>query len=181
MENENIVEANAEETAATAYTQEDLVKYADKRVTEALQTARSKFEKEKKEAERLASLSAEERYSEELNKRERDIAEREKQIILLENKNTASAVLSEKGISVSLVDLVVADSAEETKKKINILEKEFNASVQKEIEKRIAGNTPSKSSVSEGMTKEEFKKLSIVKQQEILNTNPELFNSLSSL
>ena len=41
-----------------------------------MKTARTKFEDEKKEAERLASMTEEERYTEELNKREEALAER---------------------------------------------------------------------------------------------------------
>ena len=66
---ENTITQQAEETEKT-YSEKDLQSYADKRVSEALKTARTKFENEKKEAERLASMTAEERFQEELTKRE---------------------------------------------------------------------------------------------------------------
>lgn len=171
-------EKTAEEVVEKTYSEKELQSYADKRVTEALKTARSKFENEKKEAERLASMTAEERYTEELTKREQALAERERQVALLENKNAAGKILSDKGISVSLVDLVLADSAEDMKARIDILEKEFNASVQKEIEKRLAGNTPAKVSVKEGITKEDFRKMSLAQQQQIYHNNPDLYKAL---
>ena len=62
---------------------------------------------------------------------------------------------------------------------IKNLEKEFNASVQKEIEKRLAGSTPAKVVTKEGMTKEDFNKLPLAKQQQIYHSNPELFKALS--
>lgn len=183
MENEVKENVNAAEEAAAAsektYSEKELQSLVDRRVTEALKTARSKFETEKKEAERLASMTAEERFQEELSKREKALEEREKQVALLENRNAASKVLAEKGISISLVDLVIADSAEDMKARIDTLEKEFNASVQKEIERRLAGNTPAKVTAKEGITKEDFNKMSLAQQQQLYNSNPDLYKALS--
>lgn len=162
--------------AAKTYTEAELQSIADKRVTEALKTARGKFENEKKEAERLASMTAEERYTEELKQREAALAEREKQVTMLENKNEASKILADKGISINLVDLVLAEDAETMKSRIDILEKEFNASVEQEIKKRLAGATPFKNGGSaEGMSKEDFRKLSLTEQQAIFRKDPELY------
>ena len=177
---EEIKETVAAEAAEEkTYTEKELQSFVDRRVTEALKTARSKFESEKKEAERLASMSAEERFQEELSKREEALAERERQVSLLENRNAASKILADKGMSISLVDLVIADSAEDMKARIDTLEKEFNASVQKEIERRLAGSTPAKVTTKEGMTKEEFNKLSLVKQQQLFKSNPDLYKALN--
>ena len=180
MAEENMnVETTTEEKEKT-YSEAELQSITDKRVTEALKTARTKFENEKKEAERLASMTAEERYTEELKKRETALAEREKQVLMLENKNEASKILSEKGISVNLVDLVVAEDAETMKSRIDILEKEFNASIEQEIKKRLAGVTPYKNNNGDkGMTKEDFRKLSLPEQQSIFKNNPELYKSLA--
>ena len=177
---EEIKETVAAEVAEEkTYTEKELQSFVDRRVTEALKTARTKFESEKKEAERLASMSAEERFQEELSKREKALEERERQVALLENRNAASKILADKGISISLVDLVIADSAEDMKARIDTLEKEFNASVQKEIERRLAGSTPAKVTTKEGMTKEEFNKLSLAKQQQLFKSNPDLYKALT--
>lgn len=173
-ENTNVTAAEAEKT----YTEKDLQSYADKRVTEALKTAKSKFEAEKKEAERLASMTAEERFTEELNKRESELAERERQVTLLENKAAAASALNEKGISISLVDLVLADTAEEMKTKIDTLEKEFNASVQAEIEKRLKGATPKSVSSTGEISKEDIKKMSLAEQQAFFNSHPEEYRKI---
>lgn len=174
---ENTNTPQAEETVKT-YTEKDLQSYADKRVSEALKTARSKFESEKKEAERLASMSAEERFQEELKQREAALTAREKQVQLLENKQSATKVLADKGISINLVDLVLADTAEDMKAKIDLLEKEFNLAVQQEIEKRIGGTTPRVNQGSSGITAEDFKKMSIRERQALSMSNPDLFNRL---
>lgn len=169
----------AEVAEEKAYSEKELQSLVDRRVTEALKTARTKFESEKKEAERLASMSAEERFQEELSQREKALEERERQVALLENKNAASKILSEKGLSIALVDLVIADSAEDMKSRIDVLEKEFNASIQKEIERRLAGSTPAKVTTKEGMTKDDFRKMSLAQQQQLYNSNPELYKTLS--
>lgn len=171
-----VVEAGEE---SKTFTEKEMQSYADKRVTEALKTARQKFENEKKEAERLASMSAEERYTEELNKREQELLRREHEVALLENKNAASKILADKGISIGLVDLVLADKAEDMKTKIDILEKEFNASIQAEIERRLSGKTPTKVSGPEGLTKEQFRAMSLAQQNQLFLSNPDVYNTLT--
>lgn len=174
---ENTNTQQAEETEKT-YSEKDLQSYADKRVSEALKTARTKFENEKKEAERLASMTAEERFQEELTKREQALLEREKMVQTLENKQTATKILADKGISINLVDLVLADTAEDMKSRIDLLEKEFNLAVQQEIERRIGGNTPRANTGTGGITADDFKKMSIRDRQALAMSNPDLFNRL---
>lgn len=169
MENQEVVEKT--------YTEKELQSYADKRVTEAMKTARQKFENEKKEAERLASMSAEERFNEELSKREKELADREKAVMMLENKQAATAILMEKGLPISLVDLVLADTAEDMKTRIDALDKEFNNSVKAEIEKRLGGNTPKKVGES-ALTKEDVLNMPLAQQNEYYKQNPEAFKSL---
>ena len=178
MEENTVNTENVAEEPVKTYTEKDLQSYADKRVSEALKTARSKFESEKKEAERLASMSAEERFQEELTKRESALAERERQVQLLENKQSASKILADKGISIGLVDLVLADTAEDMKAKIDLLDKEFNMAVQAEIERRIGGNTPKVNYGSGGITADDFKKMGLRERQNLASSNPELFNRL---
>lgn len=177
MDETTVTENNAEESGKT-YSEKDLQAYADRRVTEALKTARNKFDAEKKEAERLASMTAEERYTEELKQRETALAERERQVQLLENKQSATKILADKGISINLVDLVLADTAEDMKARIDILEKEFNLAVQTEIEKRIGGSTPRVNQGSGAITKEDFMKMGLRDRQMLSQTNPDLFNKL---
>lgn len=165
-------------TEEKTYTEKELQSFIDRRVSEALKTARTKFEAEKKEAERLATMTTEERFQEELNNREKELAERERQVALLENRAAASKILSDKGLSISLVDLVIADSAEDMKLRIDTLEKELNLSVQKEIEKRLAGNTPARVISAEGITKEDFNKMTLSQQQQLYNSNPDLYKAL---
>lgn len=161
------------------YTQEEvdalLQKEGDRRVSEAL-----KKQEKKNEAEKLALMNEQEKHEYELKKREEDILKREKELSLMECKNTASRILSEKGLSLDLVDFIVSEDAEKTKKNIDKLEKAFNACVQSEVNRRIGGSQPKSGVNAEltNITKQDFAKMTISQQNELLKTNPDLYNML---
>lgn len=176
------VEATEEEK--TTYTKEEvealLQKEGDRRVTEALKKAERKNAEKIKESEKLAQMNATEKYEYQLSQREKAIEEKERQLALSENKNEASKILAEKGLSLSLVDFVVAEDATEMDSKIKLLEKAFKASVKAEVEKRLTSTTPKKALEDDStITKESFKKMSIREQQELYNSNPELYKQLT--
>ena len=80
---------------------------------------------------------------------------------MMENKNEASKILSERGISLSLVDFVVAEDADTMKANIDLLDRAFKASVKAEVEKRIGSSAPRKNApVDKRKTKADFSKLS---------------------
>ena len=180
-ENDNVETLEKEEgqnETVKTYTQEEvdslLQREADRRVSEALK----KQEKKLKEAEKLAQMSEAEKYEYQLQEREKAIEEKERALTLAENKNEASKILAEKGISLELVDFVIAETAEAMNANITLLEKAFKASVKAEVEKRLGGTTPKQSQNNEAMTKEQFMALSIDKQQALYNENPELYKTL---
>lgn len=178
----------AEEKPATepkTYTQDEvdalLQKEADRRVSEALKKAKKKETEAVKEAERLASMSADERHRHELEQRERAIEEKERQLALAENKAEAGKILSEKGLSLRLVDFVVAEDADTMMANITMLEKEFKASVKAEVEKRMGGSAPKRDlPPSETITRESFRKMSLAQQAELAANNLELYKQLTS-
>ena len=165
------------------FTQEELdaliQKHADKRVSQAMKTAEKKQEAKIREAQKLAQMSATEKYEYELTQREQAIAEKEHQLALAENKNEASKILADKGLSVALVDFVVAEDAETMNSNIQLLENEFKKCVKAEVEKRLATSTPKKNlPLDETLTKETFNKMSVLQQAEIYRNNPDLYNRL---
>lgn len=95
-----------------------------------------------KEAEKLARMNENEKYQYELEQREKAIAEKEKELALAENKNIASKILAEKGLSLELVDFIVSDNAEDMDANIKKLDSAFKQSVKSEVEKRMASTTP---------------------------------------
>lgn len=165
------------------YTQAEVDKMlqseTDRRVTEALKKQARKNQDAIKEAEKLAKMNSEEKYAYELEQREQAIIAKERELALAENKNVASKILADKGISLDLVEFVIAEEAETMKANIDKLERAFKKSVKTEVEKRLGTTTPKKNlTSSDELTKERFMKLSLREQQDILNTNPDLMKSL---
>lgn len=175
---------NKETTTIKTYTQEEVDKLlqveGDRRVSEALKKAERKKSEAIKEAQKLAAMNEQEKYEYQLKQREEAILAKEKELALMENKNEASKILAEKGISLSLVDFVVAEDADTMKANIDLLDKAFKASVKAEVEKRIGGNSPKKSvNVEKTLTREKFKKMSISQLSELYKNDPDLYNQLS--
>ena len=170
-------------TETKTYTQEEvnmlLQRESDRRVSEALKKAEKKNAEKVKEAQKLAQMNENEKFQYELEQREKAIAEKEKALALAENKNTASQILADKGLSLSLVDFVIAEDAETMNSNIRLLEKAFKDSVKREVEKRLGSSAPKKNlPPDEAITKEQAKKMSIIERQNLLNNNPELFVQL---
>ena len=152
-----------------------LQKEGDRRVSQAMKKQEGKL----KEAQKLAKMSAEEKYVYELEQREKAIEEKERQLSLAENKAEAAKILAEKGISAELVSFVVTDDAETMNANIKLLEREFKKSVKSEVEKRLAGATPKKNLAEpEGMTKKDLMSMNVRDLQEFKRQNPEIFTQI---
>lgn len=170
-------------TETKSYTQEEVDKMlqseVDRRITSALKKQAKNNEAKIKEAQKLAQMNESEKFQYELEQREKAIAEKEKALALAENKNTASQILADKGLSLSLVDFVIAEDAETMNSNIRLLEKAFKDSVKREVEKRLGSSAPKKNlPPDETITKEQAKKMGIRDRQQLLMNNPELYNQL---
>ena len=169
-------EAQEKET----YTKEELLALiqseSDRRVTQALDTQRKKYEKQLS----LSKLDGEEREKAEKDSR---IAELEEQLAAFQiekNKSELKSVLSSRGLSAEFADILsISDDIAASQANIDKLDKLFKAAVKAEVEKRLAGNTPQggKNSDKE-ITKETAKKMSMAELNELASTNPELFAQL---
>ena len=136
------------------YTQDEVDKLlqseADRRVTEALKTARAKWEKEfreklekeKKEAERLSKLSAEEREKELLKQKEQELAEKERAIRMKELHLDTIEVLAEEGLPVGFAEFLIKGDAETTNENIKKFKKEWQEALSKAVDERIKGKSP---------------------------------------
>lgn len=175
--------ATQEETSKTyseAEVMELIQKEADRRVTEALKTQERKTNAKIAEAQKLATMNEAEKYEYQLKQREEAIAAKEKELAMLENKNEASKILNEKGISLALVDFVVAEDAETMKANIDLLDRAFKASVKAEVEKRLGSAAPKKNpAIDKQLTKADFAKLSYADMMQLKMTDPTLFAELS--
>lgn len=174
-------DAGTEEKETVTMTKEELEKLinsnADRRVSQALKTA----EKKQKESEKLKSMSDAERYQYELDEREKKIEEKERALALADMTNTASKILSEKGLSLDLVKFVVNEDGDVTNDNIKLLEKAFKASVKAEVEKRLGQQTPTKNLAPDGsVSREQFLKMTLAERQKLATENPEIYKSLKS-
>lgn len=170
-------------TETKTYTQEEVDKMlqseVDRRITSALKKQAKSNEAKIKEAQKLAQMNESEKFQYELEQREKAIEEKEKALALAENKNEASRILADKGLSLSLVDFVVAEDAETMNDRIKTLDKAFKESVKREVEKRLGSSAPKKNlPPDETITKEQAKKMTIIQRQNLLNSNPDLYKTL---
>lgn len=162
------------------YTKEELLALiqseSDRRVTQALDTQRKKYEKQLS----LSKLDGDEREKAEKDNR---IAELEEQLAAFQiekNKSELKSVLSARGLSAEFADILsISDDIAASQANIDKLDKLFKAAVKAEVEKRLAGNTPpgGKNGDKE-ITKETAKKMSMAELNELASTNPELFAQL---
>ena len=163
---EEIITENQNENEGLPTTKEELAlllqKESDRRVSEALAKADRKKEAAIKEAQKLAAMNEAEKFQYQLEEREKAIAAKEKSLALAENKVEASKVLSEKGLPVSLVELVVADEAEVMNERIKGLEAAFTSAVKAEVENRLK-STPPKVAAATGKTN--YAKMSLAEIQ----------------
>lgn len=181
VENTGVEEQQDQETKT--YTQEEVNKLlqqeTDRRVTSALQKQQKKFEAERAEADKLREMDEAQKKEYEFNKRVAELEAKEKEFALTQNKLSASKVLADRGLPIQFVDYVVAEDAETMMQNINTFETAWKAAVADAVNARIASPAPKGKNVSQtGMTKDEFRKLTLAQQTEIYKTNPELYKQM---
>ena len=184
------VETNVEETNPTTeetktYTAEEvaalLQSESDKRVTAALKKQQQKYEKQLS----LSKLDGDEREKAE---KDNKIAELEEKLLEFQterNKSELKSVLSSRGLSAEFADIIaISDDIEASQANIDKLDKLFKAAVKAEVEKRLAGAGSSPrgngSGQSAEITKDSIKKMSLTELNELMESNPELYDKLFS-
>lgn len=120
---------------------------SDKRVTEALKTARAKWEKEeaeaKKEAERLQSLSQKEREEELKAKQLKELEETKAELERVYLERDTIDRLTEENVPVQFKDFLMGADAQSTNENIKAFKEVYEAEVQRGVEERLKGKTPS--------------------------------------
>lgn len=168
-----------ENTEAKTYTQDEVTKLlqseTDKRVTQALETQKKKYEKQ-------LSLSKLDDNAREKAEREAEIQELREQLAAFQvekNKSELKSVLASRGLSAEFADiLLINDDIEASQANIETLDKLFKAAVRTEVEKRLAGNTPKGNGGAKQYTKENIKNMSLSELQQLKKTNPEAYSQL---
>ena len=156
---------NTPETFTKEEVDKMLQSETDKRVSEAIKTSKSKWqeefkskiEQERKEAERLAKLSSDEKRQEELKKKNEEISQKESELRKRELKLDTINVLSEKQLPVEFSDFLMGNDAEATNVNIKRFGEAFSKSIESAVNERLRGNSPKG---GQGGNKVDFSKMS---------------------
>ena len=149
--NEKGEEEKGNEEEVKTFTEEEvqarIQSESDKRVTEALKTARAKWEKEeaeaKKEAERLQSLSQKEREEELKAKQLKELEETKAELERVYLERDTIDRLAEENVPVQFKDFLMGADAQSTNENIKAFKEVYEAEVQRGVEERLKGKTPS--------------------------------------
>ena len=179
-ENVDRVDNQQEETKqeeAKTFTQDEIDEMVKSNVDRAVAKALHKADEQRKEAEKLAAMNAKEKAEYEINKKQQDLEERERNIQLRELTAEAKDMLIEKGLSSDLASILDYKDAESVKESINIIESAINKEAEKQVIERLKGRTPKTKNINSAITKEEIEKIEDgVERRKLIQENIHLFN-----
>lgn len=128
------------------FTPKEFDSEVDKRIANALQTAKAKWDEEKQteisNAEKLAKMSAAERKEAEDKAKQETLDKREKELNMREYRYEAKHQLEENGLPDSFVDMVLSEDAETTKNNIGAIKTEFDKAIEAAVNEKLKGATP---------------------------------------
>ena len=172
---------NPETTEADkTFTQDELDHIVQERVKRAVakaqKDAEDKIKQAQSEGERLAKLTKDERAKEEEAKRLADLEAREKAIAVKELRIETQSLLSDEGLPIEFLDVVMADTAESVKENIASIRKVFDEAVEKRVNERLTQDRPRRGATAGAMTKAEILAVKDVNErQKLIAENLELF------
>ena len=164
MNNENLEldNENVENEEKETYTKEEMlailqkakdesIREKDREVTKALKTAQKKHEKEMS----LASKDAEERARIELEDRNKELEEIIAQMKVDKARSDLKSTLGARGLDARFADLLnITDDVESNQKVISAFDKIWKASVNAEVDKRVAATETPKKQVTSTVEKD---------------------------
>lgn len=143
---------NGDDKTPKTFTQDDLDKILSDRLSR--EREKDKAEREKAisdaiaEEKRLSKLTQEQKEKELVTKQAQEIAKREKDLILRENKLEAISKLDESKISIKFVDFVLSDDKEEMHNRIENLKSVWDKALHEEVARQLKGESPRDVNVS---------------------------------
>jgi hypothetical protein len=141
--------------------------------------AQKTWKKQQEEAEKLAAMTAEEKVDYEYKQKLSELEERESNLAKRELLAETEKQLAQKGLPSEAAAFIVAVDAETTKSNIDAFAEMFNKAVESAVTGKIGTGAPKAKTGSTGITKEEFKKMSLAAQAELYHTNKALYDELS--
>ena len=172
---------NPETTEADkTFTQDELDHIVQERVKRAVakaqKDAEDKIKQAQSEGERLAKLTKDERAKEEEAKRLADLEAREKAIAVKELRIETQSLLSDEGLPIEFLDVVMADTAESVKENIASIRKVFDEAVEKRVNERLTQDKPRRGATAGAMSKAEIMAVqNASERQKLIAENLELF------
>lgn len=194
---EVVEEEQVEDTQVTEeekFTKEEVDKLiqssTDKRVSEALNTAKGKWEQEyqqkleaeKSQAEKLAKMSESERMQLEFDKEKQTFEEERKQFLREKLELQTVKELSSLGLPTDFSGYVMADTADEIKENIHVFQSQWQSAIAKAVDEKLQGKTPNIANKSNSITvtKEEFDKMTYQEKMEIYSADRDAYNKLKN-
>ena len=179
VETETVDNPETTETNKT-FTQDELDHIVQERVQRAVakaqKDAEDKIKQAQSEGERLAKLTKDERAKEEEAKRLADLEAREKAIAIKELRIETQSLLSDEGLPIEFLDVVMADTAESVKDNIASIRKVFDEAVEKRVNERLTQDKPRRGATAGAMSKAEIMAVKDVSErQKLIAENLELF------
>ena len=145
-------------------------------VAKAQKAAEDKIKQAQSEGERLAKLTKDERAKEEEAKRLADLEAREKAIAVKELRIETQSLLSDEGLPIEFLDVVMADTAESVKDNIASIRKVFDEAVEKRVNERLTQDKPRRGATAGAMSKAEIMAVKDASErQKLIAENLELF------
>ena len=183
--NTEVVETEGVDNTGTTeadktFTQDELDHIVQERVKRAVAKAQkdveNKIKQAQSEGERLAKLTKDERAKEEEAKRLADLEAREKAIAVKELRIETQSLLSDEGLPIEFLDVVMADTAESVKDNIASIRKVFDEAVEKRVNERLTQDKPRRGATAGAMTKAEIMAVqNASERQKLIAENLELF------
>ena len=173
------IDVKVDTVEAKTFTQEEVDKMISKRLQRERKDIEAKIEAERKEAEELAKLSEAEKQKKLFEKQVREFEETKKAFENERLLNETSKQLDAKKLPIKFAKLLKGKNAEETFENIQLFEVEFNEAVERVVTERLRGSVPKVATVGGGITKEDFKKMSLAQQAELAKKDKDLYLELS--
>lgn len=173
-------EPSTNASSGQTFTLEEVTKLiqseADKRVTQALA-------KQKKDYEKKLSLSNLGENERQLAEKDNEINDLKTQIEELSQYRIRQGVMNElsaRNLDPKLVDVIALTNDEaELKTRIDTFETAYRAAVENAVKSRLSGSTPTKGSSPAGLTRDEFRKMTLMQQQDLYKRDPETYKRLT--
>lgn len=154
-------------------------KYTDQDVDNIVKKKKTEWEKKLEEAKKIEKMNVEQRLKHENDKLQEELEELRKEKYFNEMSNTARTMLKESGITISddMVKHLVTNETESTKKNIENFTSIFKDSVEKAVQERLKGKTPTAmGNSSSKLTRESILAVKDrIERQRLIGENPELF------